>query len=153
MSGDNSDIAWVTKGHLAYGPGNETALIQDGASACENSVTIPSTPADLEMAMVEADTMRRLALIRYQCQLAIDHSYQPEPISSLSVLGFHDAVELFLSLGTELHNVGKTDRPLMQCFDVINQKIAPSTLAQSIQSPGFVTSVDHSNTVARCHPG
>lgn len=51
--------------------------------------------------MVDAHEMERLAFIRYLYLKAVDESFRPEPLCASAVLTFHDAVEMFLQLGTE----------------------------------------------------
>ena len=48
--------------------------------------------------MVTELELARLAFIRELYQRAVATSMEPEPIAAMSVLGFHDAVELFLHL-------------------------------------------------------
>lgn len=49
--------------------------------------------------------MERLALSRYQFGVALEQAAQPEPANALAITGLHDAVELFLHLGAEIHDV------------------------------------------------
>ena len=78
------------------------------------------------MAMVdhmEASTMKRLALVRHLFNVGIEQSHQAEPMNSVSLLSFHDAVELFLQLTTEHHGISKNDRTFMAYWDAIAPKI------------------------------
>lgn len=54
---------------------------------------------------LDTDTMTRLALARYVFGLAVEQSRQPEPLCTVSILTFHDSVELFLRLAAEFRNV------------------------------------------------
>jgi len=55
------------------------------------------------------ETMRRLAFIRYMYGIGVQQSRMPEPLSPVSVLSFHDAVELLLQLAVEHKNI-QTDK-------------------------------------------
>lgn len=44
------------------------------------------------------NTVKRLAFVRLLYQQAVEQSYRAEPLNAFAVLGFHDAVELFLRL-------------------------------------------------------
>src|SRR5947208_2510865 len=51
--------------------------------------------------------MKRLALVKYILGVATEQSKAPEPLSSLSLLSFHDAVEWFLELSAEHHGASR----------------------------------------------
>jgi len=76
------------------------------------------------------DTMRRLAFIRYLYQKAVNESRQPEPMMYSSILGFHDAVELFLQLASEKYGVGSKKTEFMGYFDLLKDHVPPDGLAQ-----------------------
>jgi hypothetical protein len=57
------------------------------------------------MAGPSEHSLNRLRFIRALYLRAVDTASQPEPIGALSVLGFHDAVELFLHLAADHLNV------------------------------------------------
>ena len=59
--------------------------------------------------MLQPETVRRLAFIRYLYDLALEQSRQPEPLNAAAVLSFHDSVELFLHLAC-LHKDVKTQK-------------------------------------------
>lgn len=80
--------------------------------------------------MLESHVLQRLAFIRYGYTLAIDQSQLPEPMSAYSLLGLHDAVELFLQLATEHLNVDKKNPAFMEYWDIIDPKLAPDRLGQ-----------------------
>ena len=55
--------------------------------------------------------------------LGINQSYKIEPISGLSILNFHDSVELFLQLSAEEVGVTRTkDIKFMEYWDLITAK-------------------------------
>ena len=45
--------------------------------------------------------MQRLALIRYLYTVGVRQSEQPEPAGAMSILIFHDSIELLLQLASE----------------------------------------------------
>ena len=55
--------------------------------------------------MLTAPTLEMLAFIRYMYNLAMEQSRQPEPIGTVSLLTFHDSVELFLDLACDQFDV------------------------------------------------
>lgn len=55
--------------------------------------------------MRPADYMPRLAFIRYLYKVAVDQSRLPLPMGAAAILGFQDAVELFLVLAADHLNV------------------------------------------------
>lgn len=67
---------------------------------------------------------------RYVLSLGVEQSQQPEPLSAVSVLTFHDAVELFLQLTSEHLNVGQKRIDFMQYWDVIDPALEPIRLTQ-----------------------
>lgn len=58
------------------------------------------------MKELPSDTSHRVPFIKHILSSALDHAGLPEPFCSHAVLGFHDAVELFLQLVSE--HVGAT---------------------------------------------
>jgi len=82
--------------------------------------------------MTEAshDILRRLAFIRYLYLIAAEQSHQPEPLSSASILGFHDSVELFLQLASEQLNVGKANAGFMDYWALIDPKTSLGGMSQ-----------------------
>ena len=76
---------------------------------------------------------KRLSLIKYFYNLALNQSNQPAPQNSISVLMFHDCVELFLILAAE--KVGATVKDkmyIMNYFNVINEKLEEEKLAHKV---------------------
>jgi hypothetical protein len=55
--------------------------------------------------MLDEITMQRLGLIRYLYESAIEESRKPEPFGLISILRFHDSVELFLDLACDKFGV------------------------------------------------
>src|SRR5258708_16058656 len=80
--------------------------------------------------MLDEAKMRRLAMIQYMYTLAIDQSHKPEPLNMVSILHFHDAVELFLALTSEHLNVGNTGQGFMDYWKDINQKLPSKNFGQ-----------------------
>lgn len=67
--------------------------------------------------------MRRLSMIQYMYTIAVDQSHKPEPLNMISILHFHDSVELFLGLASEHLNAGKTGKAFLEYWEAINQKL------------------------------
>jgi|SRR5579871_2077742 len=62
--------------------------------------------------MLDEITIQRLGLIRYIYETAMEESQQPEPFGLISILKFHDSVELFLDLACDKFSIppNKTQR-------------------------------------------
>jgi hypothetical protein len=91
---------------------------------------LPVARGEPAMALDEA-TLRRLSFIRHMYQLGADQSRQPEPYSAVSVLTFHDAVELFLQLAAEQLNVPtKTNTGFMEYWGFLEPKVGGAGLSQ-----------------------
>lgn len=73
--------------------------------------------------MISEDDARRLGFIRYLYQLGVEQSFAPEPLSSASLLMFHDSAELFLELATEHLNSGANKLEFMKYFDAVEQEL------------------------------
>jgi hypothetical protein len=56
--------------------------------------------------------IERLAFIQYLTSLALQKSEEPEPFCWVSILNFHDAIELFLELSAEKLGVPKGPKEL-----------------------------------------
>lgn len=80
--------------------------------------------------MLDEAKMRRLAMIQYTYTMAVEQSHKPEPLNMVSIVLFHDAVELFLALTSEHLNVGKTGKEFMAYWDAISQKLPGSDFGQ-----------------------
>jgi hypothetical protein len=75
--------------------------------------------------------MRRLSFIKYLYRLAVAQSRKSEPLSSASLLTFHDSVELFLQLASERLDVGKERIDFVRYWEEINPKLTPDELTQN----------------------
>src|SRR2546423_6801644 len=80
--------------------------------------------------MLDDAKMRRLAMIQYTFMMAVDQSHKPEPLNMVSILLFHDAVELFLMLASEYLGAGKTGQEFMTYWEAINQKLPSKDFGQ-----------------------
>lgn len=78
------------------------------------------TTTDLTRYQVE-----RLALIRYLFKLGIQHAQEPGPQSSVAILLFHDAVELFFELASQKLRVKPADS-FMNYFSRFDEQLHPS---------------------------
>ena len=67
--------------------------------------------------------MARLAFIKYVFTTALKQSYAPPPNGAISLLSFHDAVELFLQLASEYTNVGSQQPSFMEYWELILKRI------------------------------
>jgi len=72
---------------------------------------------------LQANTIRRLAFIKYLYRLGIQQSETPEPLSAVSLLNFHDAIELFLQLASEHLNVGSKETRFMEYWEMLSKKL------------------------------
>jgi hypothetical protein len=72
--------------------------------------------------MDNEDILRGLSFIRYMYDLGLEQSKQPEPLSSVSVLIFHDSVELFLQLVCVANNTNIKDIVFMGYWEEIEKK-------------------------------
>lgn len=73
--------------------------------------------------MIDETLVQRLAFVKYLYELAVTQSKQPEPLSSASVLTFHDSIEMFLLLSSEHLNIGSNKPNFMDYWDLLNQKL------------------------------
>ncbi|GAH70959.1 unnamed protein product [marine sediment metagenome] len=72
--------------------------------------------------------LKRLSFIKYLYQLGINQSRQKTPQNSISILMFHDSVELFLQLSTEYLSASpRANIGFMEYWGVINQKTTRTT--------------------------
>jgi hypothetical protein len=58
-----------------------------------------------ELAMLDKSTISRLSFIKYLYNFSVEQSYKGEPSCSISILMFHDAVELFNQLALEYRDI------------------------------------------------
>jgi hypothetical protein len=80
--------------------------------------------------MPSEPVLRRLAFIRYLYRLGVEQSNAPEALAPAAVLTFHDSIELFFQLASEVLNAGGSDLPFMKYFDALDDKLKPRTLGQ-----------------------
>lgn len=79
--------------------------------------------------MVSEVIIRRLAFIRYLYGVAVQQSRQPEPMSSASILSFHDSIELFLQLSSEYMGIDKTSS-FMEYWEITKSRLPAGGLSQ-----------------------
>jgi hypothetical protein len=65
------------------------------------------------------EIVKRLAIIKYLYNVAVEQSMKPEPLGSVSVLTFHDTVELFLELAAEHLDKGKSGVNFMEYWGLL----------------------------------
>lgn len=70
---------------------------------------------------IDKTVMERLVFLKSLHQEAIQQSHRQMPLASVSVLTFHDAIELFLYLAAEEVDT-KADSNILQCLNNIEQK-------------------------------
>lgn len=63
--------------------------------------------------------IKRLAFAKYIFCLGKSQSLQPEPLCGLSILSFHDSVELFLQLALDQLGVGKKVEHFMDYWEIV----------------------------------
>lgn len=80
--------------------------------------------------MLDEAKMWRLAMIQYMYMMAVDQFHTPEPLNMVSILLFHDAVELFLALASEHVDAGKTGKGFLAYWEAINQKLPSKDFGQ-----------------------
>lgn len=80
--------------------------------------------------MVDSIILKRLAFIKYIYTIALQQSQQPEPLSSASILAFHDSIELFLQLAAEHLNSDKKVDAFMEYWEVLKPKLPNEGLTQ-----------------------
>jgi len=82
---------------------------------------------------MEPTHLKRLSFIKYLFSIGLYQSHQPEPLYGVSILSFHDSVELFLQLSLEKLNIsisGKTDLRFHEYWDIIDKELKNTTLSQ-----------------------
>jgi hypothetical protein len=77
---------------------------------------------------MKGNTIKRLALIKYLHNLGMDQAKKSEPLNSISILTFHDLVELFLQLICDEYDI-KYSEPFLGYWDKINGKVKSKTLS------------------------
>jgi hypothetical protein len=71
--------------------------------------------------MADLDVVKRLSLIRYMYDLAEKQSLQPLPNNAISILTFHDCVELFLDLLLIKNDIWKNDIKFREYFSELEK--------------------------------
>ena len=80
---------------------------------------------------MESTHLQRLSFIKYLFSIGLYQSHQPEPLYGVSILSFHDSVELFLQLSLEKLNIsGKSGIKFMKYWEIIDGKLKGTTLSQ-----------------------
>jgi hypothetical protein len=79
---------------------------------------------------LDSNFIRRLSYIKYLHNQASVQSYHPEPLSSFSLLTFHDAAELFLELACEYKNIPTRDLRFNGYFKKLDEEIKPKKILQ-----------------------
>ncbi|MCX5996821.1 MAG: hypothetical protein NTV42_04215, partial [Chloroflexi bacterium] len=82
--------------------------------------------------VVSVTTMQRLALIKFLSGVAIEQSQRPEPLCSIAILTFHDAIELFLQLSCEHLDISmsKSKIGFLEYWELIAPKVSTGELTQ-----------------------
>lgn len=76
-------------------------------------------------------TVQRLAFIKYLFNVAVEQSWQPEPLAAASILTFHDSIELFLRLACEHLDVNiKNDITFLGYWEMLKPKLFGEGLTQ-----------------------
>lgn len=77
--------------------------------------------------------MRRLAIVRYLYERGVNQSRQPEPLASIALHDFHDAVEMFLHLALEHHDVPfKKNIEFRQYWEMLAGKLPKGFPSQNV---------------------
>ncbi|MCK4307051.1 hypothetical protein KAW50_02365 [candidate division WOR-3 bacterium] len=72
---------------------------------------------------MEPTYLQRLSFIKYLFSIiGLYQSYQPEPLYGVSILSFHDSVELFLQLSLEKLNITKASQSFMDYWEIIKSE-------------------------------
>ncbi len=77
-----------------------------------------------------SEILKRLGFIKYFYQFAQEQSKLPSPQNYISILMFHDSVELFLHLSAEFLGLNLRDVKFMEYFTRINKKLEDQELTQ-----------------------
>lgn len=81
--------------------------------------------------MIAETTMQRLALIRYLYTGAIEESKQPEPFGQISILKFHDSVELFLDVACDQFGIpAKKTKEFKDYWSALEEHLQGQSLSQ-----------------------
>ena len=74
--------------------------------------------------------IQRLSFIKYILTIGLEQSNKPEPLCGISILQFHDSVELFLQLIFEKVGGSKKDIRFMKYWEEIDNKLKNKNLTQ-----------------------
>ena len=75
--------------------------------------------------------IQRLSFIKYIFTMGLEQSIQPEPLCGISILQFHDSIELFLQLAFEKVGGNKSEVKFMEYWEEINKKLENKSLTQT----------------------
>jgi hypothetical protein len=73
--------------------------------------------------MKKEEALKRLAIVKYLYNTAVEQSVKPEPLCLVSVLTFHDSIELFLELAAEHLDRGKSGADFMAYWDLLAPRV------------------------------
>lgn len=74
--------------------------------------------------------LQRLSFIKYLFSIGLYQSNQPEPLYGVSILSFHDSVELFLQLSLRKLNISKSSKSFMNYWEIIDNELKNTKLSQ-----------------------
>lgn len=77
--------------------------------------------------------IKRLAFIKYLLNQANNASHFPEPLSSSSILSFHDAVELFLHLCAEQYNLNTKNISFIEYWEKLKPLLSNANKSELTQ--------------------
>jgi len=77
--------------------------------------------------------IKRLAFIKYLLNQANNASHFPEPLSSSSILSFHDAVELFLHLCAEQYNLNTKNISFIEYWEKLKPPLSTANKPELTQ--------------------
>jgi len=75
------------------------------------------------MAIERQELLRRLSFIKYLYTTANEQADKPDPLCNVSILLFHDAIELFLQLACEYYNIEANKTDFMGYFILLKDKM------------------------------
>ena len=75
------------------------------------------------MAIEEQELLRRLSFIKYLFTTATEQADKPEPLCIVSILLYHDSIELFLHLACEHHDIDASKSDFIGYFSLLRTKI------------------------------
>jgi hypothetical protein len=83
---------------------------------------------------ITPDAVRRLAFAKYLYSTGEEQARRPPPMNAAALLLFHDAIELFLQIGSEHLDAGKGQLALMDYFDLLSSKtVDPVSQKESVR--------------------